>query len=718
MSDADRNPEYVFGQFRLHSKRPELRKAGEKIQLTRKRHDILIFLVRNPGRPLSKEELIEAIWPMRNVEESNLSNQIYTLRRILEDDPANPTIIVTIPGIGYQFSEKVSVSTSSNAEECQQQLSIGSTAQPPWPDWPGWPRLWIITSVLGVLLVAITGGFWLYRQNRNQPISLPNAIPVTYYHGLESYPALSANGQFLAFTWDGDNLRNKDIYVKQIADGDPVRITSHPNEEIMATWSPDGKQIAFLRGSDRINEPYHLVIVPALGGIEREVSRVGGGLDWSPDGKYLAVVNPASTGNLSGIYLIPVDGGETRALTPHTAEDHIFDSTPRFSPDGRTVAFVRWKSDVSGDVHTVDLQSGEIRQVTFDRAAIGNASVQWINSGDDIIFISNRSGSFRLWQVARGGGTPMPVLNAAWQMDFYSIARDANLLVYAPKLEDSRIDVESNRSGSKGLNGRQKCVIDSTQMDQAPRLSPDGSNLLFTSNRTGWDEIWTARIDCTQSRQVTNFNAYGVGSPRWSPDGRRIVFDRRIDGRPEIFIIGSDGTGLRQLTNSKGSTRPFWSPDGESIYCTCDIPGTPNFEQICSLPVTGGQVSQVTSHGGVEPVLSTDGKWLYFKRDNFIFQKELPEGVESPVSGLEKIQIERYWDVSDTAIFYIPTSTTGKLGVYRLDLATRKSILVKDLSEMPIPWQLGLSISRDESQFAISLINQRLGDIMMVRGWR
>jgi chemotaxis signal transduction protein len=63
----------------------------------------------------------------------------------------------------------------------------------------------------------------------------------------------------------------------------------NPNIELYPTWSPDGRYIAFLRQADEKGEPSHLVIIPALGGTEREIGRVDNGLDWSPDGKYLVV---------------------------------------------------------------------------------------------------------------------------------------------------------------------------------------------------------------------------------------------------------------------------------------------------------------------------------------------------------------------------------------------------------------------------------------------
>ena len=231
-------------------------------------------------------------------------------------------MIVTVPGIGYQFQESVTLLTGSATVTDEKSESTAMVA--PYSR----RRFRLVALGVGLIVVLTAGGLWI-KQKKGPLSAPPISIPVTYYQGMESYPAISPNGQFLAFTWDGGDLQNNDIYVKQVGDGEQIRITSHPNEEIMATWSPDGNWLAFLRRADRVNEPFHLIIVPAFGGMEREVVRVYGGLDWSPDGKYLAVVNPATPGTPDGIHLISIDGNENRPLTHQADPLPYFDSLPR-----------------------------------------------------------------------------------------------------------------------------------------------------------------------------------------------------------------------------------------------------------------------------------------------------------------------------------------------------------------------------------------------------
>jgi DNA-binding winged helix-turn-helix (wHTH) protein/TolB-like protein/Tfp pilus assembly protein PilF len=98
---------YEFGPFVLDTIQHALLKEGAAVALTPKTYDTLLVLVHNSGRMLSKEELMKLLWPDSFVEESNLTQQVSTIRRALGDSPSDPHFIVTVPGRGYRFAAKV-----------------------------------------------------------------------------------------------------------------------------------------------------------------------------------------------------------------------------------------------------------------------------------------------------------------------------------------------------------------------------------------------------------------------------------------------------------------------------------------------------------------------------------------------------------------------------------------------------------------------------------
>ena len=97
-------PCYEFGPFVLDTLQHALLKQGTPVPLTPKTYDTLLILVQNCGRMLSKEELMQALWPDSFVEESNLTQQVSMIRKALGESASEPRYIVTVSGCGYRFA--------------------------------------------------------------------------------------------------------------------------------------------------------------------------------------------------------------------------------------------------------------------------------------------------------------------------------------------------------------------------------------------------------------------------------------------------------------------------------------------------------------------------------------------------------------------------------------------------------------------------------------
>src|SRR6266705_4661415 len=104
---------YRFGQFALDSRKRMLFRADSPVTLTPKAFDVLLFLVQNPNRLVTKEELLEAVWGDTFVEEGNLTQYISHLRKALEDNSEDTRLIVTIARKGYHFTANVTVAEAT-----------------------------------------------------------------------------------------------------------------------------------------------------------------------------------------------------------------------------------------------------------------------------------------------------------------------------------------------------------------------------------------------------------------------------------------------------------------------------------------------------------------------------------------------------------------------------------------------------------------------------
>src|SRR5471030_253792 len=147
---------YRFGQFALDSRRRTLSRADSPVWLTAKAFDVLLFLVQNPNRLVTKEELLQAVWGDTFVEEGNLTQYISHLRKALGDNPEDTGLIVTIARKGYQFTADVTIAEAANtARQAAVQVStadrsladkqtvLGSAADQAVPRAP---KLWLIAA--------------------------------------------------------------------------------------------------------------------------------------------------------------------------------------------------------------------------------------------------------------------------------------------------------------------------------------------------------------------------------------------------------------------------------------------------------------------------------------------------------------------------------------------------------------------------------------------
>ena len=164
--------------------------------------------------------------------------------------------------------------------------------------------------------------------------------------------------------------------------------------------------------------------------------------------------------------------------------------------------------------------------------------------------------------------------------------------------------------------------------DMYPNPSPDGSSLVFESNRVGAGQVFVMNMDGSQVTQLTDFE-FGAETPVFSPDGRQIAFAAYTEpGNNDVFVMNADGSGLTQLTRSPGyDGHPHWSADGARIVFNSDrtTPGldadlemswSDRWHEIFSMSADGGDVQQhsrcraVCTYGSLSP----DGSKLLYRK--------------------------------------------------------------------------------------------------------
>ncbi|MBL0160503.1 MAG: PD40 domain-containing protein [Bryobacterales bacterium] len=656
-----------FGPFRLDPVAHQLWRGDQRIALTPKVLDTLRYMVDHPGRLLTKEELLKAVWPDRFVDEANLTQNVSVLRRALGELESGTKYIGTFHGRGYQFLAEVR--HTEVAVEPDMPL-------PPDPRAQGRTRIiWLGAAAAAVLLIIAAGAFLF---NRPAPIPFTSApIPLTRLPGSEYQPALSRDGTKVAFVWDQAGQQGAAIYVKGPEDDEPRRISPSDHVHDSPAWSPDGKYLAYLRQE---RDALKVIVRPERGEGLREVARLFPTryglncrhLDWSPDGRHIVVDDKDSPNDSFGIYLIDITNGR-RTLLAKPAPESIGDVEPRFSPDGRLVSFVRMATRFQYELFTVPVTGGAPQARTADNRLISGHD--WAPDGSAIYFGSNRDGGFRVWRASVSTAnlvsdlTPTSIASA--NPIQLSVARTGNKLVYSDLLQDLNI-WRLHLSGAGKPETAWTRVVASTGEDILPYLSPDGTRLCFLSDRSGEQELWITAADGTAPMQLTRGHHRPVAG-RWSPDGKTIVY-HQINGTG-VYLVDSGGGVPRLLAGAPAPAgHPVFTADGSGVFYGYD-------GRILLSPVSGGSASSVVTSRSHQKIPSADGRYLYFtagRTETTIWRLSLESGLQTRfVDGL----LPGYWGawaLGTSGLFYLAAdeNSPAQAVIRRKDLLTGQDLVL------------------------------------------
>jgi Tol biopolymer transport system component/DNA-binding winged helix-turn-helix (wHTH) protein len=691
-----------FGPFDADLGTRELRRHGHKIRLQEQPFRVLAALLQRPGEVITREELHQALWPDHtHVEfDHGLNTAMRKIRQALDDSADTPRFIETLPRQGYRFLAPVEVPPAPAIELSRQRVL-------------GW-----FAIVLAAMATGAVSVWFLTRGGADDPI--PQPIPLTTYPGIERSPSFSPDGSHVAFSWNGENQDNFDIYVKVIGSDPPHRLTTHSAPDSDPAWSPDGRWIAFLRDLGGKGE---VLLIPAVGGIERKLAETKGfvwdpndrSLAWSPDSKWLVVTDWPSPADPSALFLVSVESGERRQLTFPPAKS-VGDTNPAFSPDGARLVFTRPPGPCACDSNLYLLRLdgrfqpvGEPQPLTSDLRA--KSSPTWTANGRNLIF-SGPILNGDLWKLALAGHRPYTRIAAAGQ-DAYGPVMTAK----GRRLAFTRAKVDTNiwrmeLLGQRAVGAPSK-LIASTRIDSEPQYSPDGSRIVFSSDRSGRDEIFVCDRNGGNPLQLTSLVTGNAGVPHWSPDGHRIVFDSNATGQLGIYTINAGGGKPERISEGNG---PSWSGDGGSVYFASERTGQ---SQVWKLPMNGGPPVQLTKKGGSRPVESPDHQTVYYLNEGETSVWKVPVGGGEETFVLKPVQWHAF-AVVDKGIYYItpaPNSRQSALLQFHSLVNGKTSTLATVRTQAFHAGDSGLAVSPDEKWILYTQLDQVNSDLMLIENF-
>src|SRR5579863_8533019 len=263
---------YEFGDFQLDSGRFELSRNGKALRVERKPLELLILLVSREGQLVSRAEIAQRLWSSEVFvdTEHGINTAIRKLRHLLRDDPVNPQFIQTVTGKGYRFLATIT-SPQDLPEPAEPAANEASVAAPPSSRRRS---IWYIAAGVCALLAVIGARFYL-------PHHHPPDIAFTQLTDFTDSavaPALSPDGRMVAFIRGSSSFLSSDqIYVKVLPDGEAKRVTDDSRAKYGLAFSPDGSQIAYTVFDSPSFSTY---TVSVLGGESQLLLKNAAGLTW------------------------------------------------------------------------------------------------------------------------------------------------------------------------------------------------------------------------------------------------------------------------------------------------------------------------------------------------------------------------------------------------------------------------------------------------------
>ncbi len=473
------------------------------------------------------------------------------------------------------------------------------------------------------------------------------------------------HGDRVVFSYAGD------IWIAPSAGGTAARLTAHEGIEVFPKFSPDGKTIAFTGqydGDEQVyampaegGPPQRLTYYPARGPFPPRWGYDNQVYGFTNDGKAVLFRSMRESWSQSEtrLYTVPLTGGLASPLPMPVS------GAGAFSPDGTKVVysplsrdFRTWKRYEGGwaqDLFVFDLATAAISPVAHSKRT--ERDPMWI--GGRIYFVSDRDGTLNLYSAPPSDdGVEQLTHSRTWDVRWASQGESGEIVYeFGGELrifdtrtrEDRAVPIFVPDDGVSSRPSR----VDASSLVEGYALSPKGERAVIAAR----GDVFTVPAEKGPIRNLTRTSGTHDKGAAWSPDGSRIVFISDRSGEEELYSIAQDGSGeLIQLTDGGAEMRyaPSFSPDGSRLAFT-DKSG-----RLYSLTIeTKAMVQVARDKGGnvSDFTWSPDSKWLAFSLSDENGFRSLhlwgvDEGRLRRVTGEEFNESEPVWDPDGKYLYY------------------------------------------------------------------
>ena len=592
---------WEFEGFKVLTEARLLLNEGAPVPLTSKSFDTLVLLIANRDRVVTKDELLQSVWPDVAVEEGNLTQQIFLLRKALGETAQAPRYIVTVPGHGYRFTARVNV-VSADPAAPRRGVSLRPT---------GLVALGVIA-----LLAIVVGWRWMIGKTR-VPLEFTRPAKLTE-SGKATHSAISRDGRYVAYIEnDGDEFS---LWVKRVGtEGKTPVVRRQPLELGHLSFNPDGEYVYFTRRSPD-GAMFILYRVPALGGpVTPILDDVDSPVSFSPDGSQFVFQRGADPE--SHIVVAPAGGGTDWILAAERSPVAFSTYAPAWSPDGKMVAAgVFDRSKRSRSIVLLPVDGGSRRELFQSPGQLGR--LRWLPNGSGLLTIIGDTIERRQF---KGG----PI----WRID-YPGGRGERLTADLSNYDPCCLDISEDGRVADVVNTlvSDLYVAPADRREAVERVTSDRPVVTrhsWLDNRTIVYRDSSGRVNAV----ATDGNAFNLHSPDGDEgsggisacgDGRHVVFSA---GR-NIWRASPNAGGAVKITDGFHDFNPACSHDGKWVFFASR---EPEHVSLWKVSIEGGERTPLGLTYSFDVLPSPSGRMIHYTTDALEVQDRSTTRAGAPV---------------------------------------------------------------------------------------